>query len=147
MQIHVCSPGLIPEDKVGVSLKTNWSVPRVGSWHRSTGMRQTMSIPINSYLPKLGELTEFVSGVLIPELWPRIMWRCVSWPQPAISQCWSEDLISEYWSTRIPSETVHCTFCCTSWERTRKRMWLDLALGLYKHAWVASQVPCWHLRP
>ena len=70
MQIHVCLPGLIPEDNVGVSLIADSVCPGLVShteinWYER-GYVHTIKL---SYLPKLGELTQFASWEWYTNAW------------------------------------------------------------------------------
>lgn len=70
MQIHVCLPGLIPEDDVGVSLIANSACPGLvydteTNWYE-TGYVHTIKF---SYLPKPGQLTQFASWEWYANAW------------------------------------------------------------------------------
>lgn len=82
-----CSPGIKPEDSADASLIAKSVCAGLASdtevnWY---GRRYVHAIKL-SHLPKWGSSHSLPlgSGMWMPELRPRIMWRSISWPWPAV---------------------------------------------------------------
>lgn len=106
--------------RCGCVIDSRFSVPRAGLWHRSTAVKQAMSMPLNSLICQNWASSHSLPlgrGMLMPQLWPGILLRSVPWPWPAVL---SENLVCECCRRRVPSAAC--------WER-------DWTLHVLLHLW------------